>query len=269
MQDQKKPDVTFRGVPVVFDDELPMAKAADPMQAFGNPLTGPLNAVPAGREVIVPGTALTVGAVARLENAAANLVAVANLYSEEAQRTFADPTFLPEPVVAAISKINGILAGPGPVALDMRPNSVEVHGDPVLHEKALLEAKAREQAREMVSPQVLGQAAAYESRTEAHRQDVADSFEEGKARGYERGLEDGRAHGEQMACITLNNLSLWQLLKRWWAGQRSGDPIVPTGSVGGIDRSQLNFWLNSADVTRELAASKRKFGLSGLDDPKL
>lgn len=211
--------------------------------------------------IVVPGTSLTLDASRRLADAAQDLVGLANLY--------ADDGVIPEPIRTKLARINAILAGPGPVALDMRPNSVEVHGDPVLHEKALLEAKAREQAREMVSPQVLGQAAAYESRTEAHRQDVADSFEEGKARGYERGLEDGRAHGEQMACITLNNLSLWQLLKRWWAGQRSGDPIVPTGSVGGIDRSQLNFWLNSADVTRELAASKRKFGLSGLDDPKL
>lgn len=208
MQDQKKPDVTFRGVPVVFDDELPMAKAADPMQAFGNPLTGPLNAVPAGREVIVPGTALTVGAVARLENAAANLVAVANLYSEEAQRTFADPTFLPEPVVAAISKINGILAGPGPVALDMRPNSVEVHGDPVLHEKALLEARAREQrldrsgadaarqlAMGMVDEATVHAALVHEEREGAHLNDVSDAFEQGKTQGWNAGAAETWEHG--------------------------------------------------------------------------
>jgi hypothetical protein len=149
--------------------------------------------------------------VERLENAAQNVVAVAQLYAEEdcTDEYGHRVSRLPPELRSAMAKINNILAGPGPVALDRRPNSVEVINDPVLHEKALLEARARETqidrdtgaaarqlARGMVSDQVLEGALVYEERQHAQNQDIHDAFEEGKTQGYAEGQKTGYADAE-------------------------------------------------------------------------
>jgi hypothetical protein len=207
------------------------------------------------RNALVPGTALTLGAVERLENAAQNLVAVGNLFAEELVIVNGRPELrIPAPLTQALGKINGILAGPGPVALDRRPNSVEVVNDPGLHERALIEARAREQARTQADPKQLAQSDAYEDAQHAHLQDVAQAFEEGKSQGYDAGKADtvmiyngAYDDGYGDARRDVRTMSLWALVRFWLNGKGAPMPSQ-AGKVGGINAESSSYWKNAASV---------------------
>lgn len=235
-------------------------------------------------EVIVPGTSLTLGAAERLENASQNLVAVANLYANETVITRPTPGSqneegeiaprIPVELQVALGKINAILAGPGPLALDRRPNSVEIVGDPVLHERALMEAKAKEMARAGLAP-AIGQAAdEFDSLQAANSQAILESFEEGKAQGYQAGVEHARADIEQVkrdvwdaghnigdeegwkrgyasGLRVYQRMSLSELILSWWRSRAWRREQLEfekhaKGAVGGIDKTTLSWWRNNS-----------------------
>jgi hypothetical protein len=85
---------------------------------------------------VIPGTGLTVEDAKKLIPLLQSLIGQLNVTDD-----------LPTSVQTSVSRVNAILAGPGPLELDMRPRSVEVIGDPALHAKALAEAKAKEIGR--------------------------------------------------------------------------------------------------------------------------
>lgn len=119
---------------------------------------------------------------------------------------------LPSEVLIASAQLYAALAGPGPVELDLRPNSLEVINDAGLHAKAVAEAKARLQASvaaqqetlATLPPSVLEAAADYDARTLAHRVAVAQAWDD--ATELERVMQAAWWH----------DASLWAVLRRWW-----------------------------------------------------
>ncbi len=96
----------------------------------------------------VPGTGLSVATVQKM---------VPHLQSLLAQLECIHG--IPESVLQSAGRIHALLAGPGPSALDMRPQSAEVINDAALHARALAEAKAREMGdgRSVVNSETVGQ----------------------------------------------------------------------------------------------------------------
>ena len=145
-------------------------------------------------------TASTTRQNERVKDAAQQVVALAECL----------PGALPEPLVASLANLHAALAGPGPSALDMRPQSLEVIGDPILHAKALAEAKAREMGRdaeiiraiETLPAEVRNLAEGYDTQRAAHQEEIFLSYEQGKTAGYDLGY-----------VAAMQGASLWRIAK--------------------------------------------------------
>jgi hypothetical protein len=165
------------------------------------------------------------------------------------------------------------------LALDRRPNSVEVVNDPGLHERALIEARAREAARTGFKPGVLAQSDGYEEAQHAHLQDVSQAFEEGKTQGYTHGFQEAEAIGKALAVAheakgydagkadtvmiyngayddgygdarrDVRTMSLWALVRFWLNGKGAPMPSH-AGKVGGINTDSSSYWKNNAEMAR-------------------
>jgi hypothetical protein len=118
---------------------------------------------------------------------------------------------LPELTIAAAA-LHESMAGPGPIELDYRPGSLEVVNNPELHAAALAQAKAREQGRTSVIAHLptstLEAAADFDARTLAHRDAVAEAYQQGHA---DRVVQEG---------IWWTSATLWEVLRRWFQGQK-------------------------------------------------
>lgn len=146
---------------------------------------------------------------------------------------------VPDNVITAAARMHNLLATLMP-GQDLTPKSVEVVNDPVLHAKALIEAKA---AQRTIDKQVEEMKASLPAELKelaseldllttqgAHREEIADA--------YERGIADGKHADSKHKTFgpvwdagyqtrmdeetrELRVLSLWALVKAWW-GIRTG-----------------------------------------------
>jgi hypothetical protein len=122
---------------------------------------------------------------------------------------------LPPDVASGAADLHAALAGPGPDALDLRPNALEVVNDAGLHAKAVAEAKARLQASVAAQQSVIAKlpdatlqaAADYDARTMAHRAAVLQSW------------DDAVEMERVMQASWWAHATLWAVLRRWWAAR--------------------------------------------------
>lgn len=94
-------------------------------------------------------------------------------------------------VTQAAAQLYAALAGPGASDLDLRPGSLEIVGDEALHVRAMAEAKARAvdgevaraAARAALPADVQAKVVDYDTREAAHREGIANAYDEGIIRG--------------------------------------------------------------------------------------
>ena len=156
-------------------------------------------------------TASTTRQNERVKDAAQQVVALAECL----------PGALPEPLVASLANLHAALAGPGPSALDMRPQSLEVIGDEGLHARAMAEAKAREMGRdaeiiraiETLPADVRHLAEGYDTQRAAHAEELYLS--------HHQGLQTGMTLGYDNALRDIASQPLWRIalnrFQAWWS----------------------------------------------------
>lgn len=133
---------------------------------------------------------IPVTALQRLGNADTVTLVVERTQSLLAQiETSPEP--VPEPVLEAAAKLHVALMGPGASDLDLRPGSLEIVGDEALHVRAVAEKKAqaidadrrREEARAALPEDVRAKVVEYDTREDAHREALANAYDEGIIQG--------------------------------------------------------------------------------------